>query len=329
MNRFLIRTILIVVFLIAGPLLFADKLAVMPELLKPASICIDGEQMYIVEKANSTVNLYSMKDYKPIKQFGKKGEGPGEYLNAPSVAAFPDYILLDSFGKIQYYTRNGDYIKEKKISQDFGGLTPLKDRYIGFSYRNSDPKVFGERVAIFDSDVKEIKTLYYREKKMNPEKILKPVLRDYFGYEISGETIFVGDTKKGFYIEVFDISGKKLYVINKEYKKEKLPQRYIKKFEDWVSKSSYWKRNKDRLKIVYNEFSPAYKSFGVYSGNLYAFTYKREGDKYELILMDLKGKEKKRLFVPYTGKFSFSNNKYYYLKENEETEEWELFVEKL
>ncbi|MCP4150318.1 MAG: hypothetical protein GY757_21400 [bacterium] len=318
-----------------GVSLYAEKLASLPELMKPGNICVDGTQMYVVDTATNTIHLYSMKDYKLIKQFGKKGDGPGEYKSAPEVVAYPDYVLLDTFGKVIFYSRNGDYLKEKRLTNRMGGMVPVKDGYVGFSLKVSeDGKSFSQEIVLFDGEFKNLKTVSSLSKEEKAGKLVRVAFRDYYGYKLAGDNIYVANTKKGFFFEVFDSTGKKLFEINNKYKKKEVSQErkdeFKKKFFDRMKKNKYWDLMKDKLKVTYNDNFPAFKTFEIDNGKIYAFTFKKEGEKYELIVMDLKGKELKRLFVePSRGKYSINNNKYYYIKENEETEEWELFVENL
>ncbi|MCP4150317.1 MAG: hypothetical protein GY757_21395, partial [bacterium] len=148
MKKFFLIIILFVL-LLTSPFVFAAKLATLPELMKPKSISIDGTQMYVVESATHSIHLYSMKDYKLIKQFGKKGEGPGEYKRAPYVMAFTDHVLLFAAGKNLYYSRSGDYLKEKRIDNGIVGLWPVKDSYVGMRI----PTPGSRNIAVYDSQV--------------------------------------------------------------------------------------------------------------------------------------------------------------------------------
>ncbi len=63
--------ILIFVFFFAF-FTFAGEKAVLPELLRPNGLTIDGEKMYISD--GPTVFVYSLKDFKLQKKFGSEGE---------------------------------------------------------------------------------------------------------------------------------------------------------------------------------------------------------------------------------------------------------------
>ncbi|MCP4153543.1 MAG: hypothetical protein GY757_37795 [bacterium] len=334
MKKFFLIIILFFL-LLTSPFVFAAKLAVLPELNVPFSFCVEGELMYVSDRATTTVHLYSMKDYKRVKQLGRKGEGPREFVFPPRIAASSDYVLFSSFGKIMLYSRNGAYLKERLVPRGKGGLSPMNEGYIGFSYRNDfETKTFINEIVIFDNELNTVKTLAKKVRKSTPGRMERPAFRDFYDYEIYRGNLYIGDTKKGFFIEVFDSSGKKLYDIVKEYKKQEVSEErkaeFEKKFYESMKRNPGWNAIKNRHSIFYSDYYPAFRKLYVDSGRIYTITFKKQGGKYELIVMDLKGKEIKRCFVPAAGsKYSINNNKYYYLKENKETETWELFAKKL
>jgi len=70
-----IATLLIFLF-IGSPV--RAKTIPLPDLMKPASIAADAERLYISD--GTTVHVYSRNDFKLEKTFGKKGEGPQEFM---------------------------------------------------------------------------------------------------------------------------------------------------------------------------------------------------------------------------------------------------------
>ena len=102
-------------------LVFAGKVVPFPDLLKPEAIAVDNEYIYITEGAS--VHIYSLKDFTLKKKFGKPGEGPQEFKLFPGVAlrltVLPDYLLLESMGKLSYYTKEGNFKKEIQLETHF------------------------------------------------------------------------------------------------------------------------------------------------------------------------------------------------------------------
>ena len=92
---------------------FAEIIATLDEVMKPTAIEIDDQNLYVVE--GTSVYIYSLKDFKLVKKFGKKGEGPKEFkMMITRIITQKDDLLINSFGKISFYSKNGKFIKEKQ-----------------------------------------------------------------------------------------------------------------------------------------------------------------------------------------------------------------------
>ena len=57
---------------------FAVKLAVLPELNRPSYLEIRENEVFVLDE--TAVKVYSLKDCHLVRQFGKKGNGPGELM---------------------------------------------------------------------------------------------------------------------------------------------------------------------------------------------------------------------------------------------------------
>ena len=66
---------------LSGIFLWPEKTAVLPELQRPNMVLADSKQLYVADGAS--VLIYSLKDLKLRKKFGRKGEGPGEFKVSP------------------------------------------------------------------------------------------------------------------------------------------------------------------------------------------------------------------------------------------------------
>jgi hypothetical protein len=80
-------------------LCFAEKVASFTEFTNPYESQVDVDRFYISE--DTSIYIYSLKDYKLIKKFGKKGEGPGEFLivgtgNGLLIDIQPDNIMVNN-----------------------------------------------------------------------------------------------------------------------------------------------------------------------------------------------------------------------------------------
>ena len=70
---------------------FAEKVATLQEINKPWTFFVDQDRFYISETVS--VYIYSLKDFKLIKKFGRRGEAAGEFIvvNKIGVNIQPDY----------------------------------------------------------------------------------------------------------------------------------------------------------------------------------------------------------------------------------------------
>ena len=75
----------------------ADKVIPLGEIGKPDAIAVDDQQIYIAEVA--TIHILS-RDGKYIKKFGKRGEGPEEFLVVPNLPLYitrrPNDLVISS-----------------------------------------------------------------------------------------------------------------------------------------------------------------------------------------------------------------------------------------
>jgi hypothetical protein len=319
----------------------AKKLADLPDLMKPQRMVLDGSQLYIVEE--TSIYIYSLKDYKLIKKFGKTGEGPGEFkvnpFGGPGLVPVDvsQQLLVNSYGKLSYFTKDGIYIKELKIPP-FTVLRPIKDNFIGSGYivdqKRQEVKLC---IILFDSNLNKIKQLYQSDVTINVQAV-KDLPFDPIAYKVHQEKIFIPDTKDGFIIRVFDSNGKEIYQIKKDYTHLKVDDAYKKRILDWYKNESpvknLWEQIKDTIKFK-SDFPPI-KDITVDSDKIYVFTYKKQNDLSECIILDLEGKEQKRVFLPLPPDFpltpicyALQNDRFYTLVENEDGECWALDVEEI
>lgn len=68
------KIILILMFVLISLTLESKKLGPLPDLMKPESITVHGNELYIVEGA--IIHVYSTVDLKLQRKFGKRGPGP-------------------------------------------------------------------------------------------------------------------------------------------------------------------------------------------------------------------------------------------------------------
>lgn len=325
---------LIVFFLFFLSLIITAEVVTLPDVMRPHDIRVTQEKIYIADGYN--ILIYSAVDYKLLTKFGKKGEGPGEFKFRPSIRVLDEYILDDDQGRILWFSKDGKYLKEKRIHRDITPI-PIKDHFFAlkrlFDYTPGKGKVI-YYIVILDKELKPKKTIYERFiRKMEDEsKLVKKDVQMVippFGVDTDGENIYIADSSKGFYIDVFSADGDHLYTIKRKIDKVKFTQEYKDKLMEREKTSKMWLENKRNFNYIFPEHFPDMKSFMVADKKLYVTTFKKKAGKNEFIILDSKGKILRKVLLNAERPYHISNNKCYNLVENLEKEEYELHVTKI
>lgn len=325
------KSILLILF--ATTFTLAENLSVLPEVGKPRGIVVYSNRLCIFEK--STVYMYDMEGFKLIKQFVKKGEGPGEAKSYISIRAFPDVLTIEDSGKIMFFSWDGIFKNEKRANTKISRISPFGNNFLGVMVnQNEDNQTQYLSINIFDKEFNAIKTLRRGEDHeviiLGKKREMK-VIQDHFDYKLHNKRIYIGDSRKGFSITVFDSKGNQLYEINKKYKKIKVPTSFKDNYMKRVRKSVIWEKMKHTINFVFRDYYPAIYRFFVNNDKIYVFTYKKKEENgknmRELVVLDLNGKILNQTFMPDEIKSAIYNDKYYYLVENMNEEVWEIHVQ--
>lgn len=333
------QLILFFVIMLTAGLAFGEKVVTLPELLRPKTITLDNDQIYIGDDA--TVFVYSRNDYKLVTKFGKKGGGPQEFMVGPNavlrIKRLPDGILVNSLNKISFYTKKGEYIKEKKhsIMAGAGELFPLGDQFVAMNFALDNKQLYFT-ANIFDAELNKTKELTRVEFVLKGQQV--EVLQRAIYLEVGNDKIFVTG-EKGFTVEVYDKTGKKLHTISQDYEQLKFTD------ADKEEILNFYKTNPDtraafeqiKSALLFPDRFPEIRSFHIDGKKLYVQTYKRENGKTEFYVFDISdnnGKLIKKVWLPIVMTiplnqlqlFSITDNKLYQVVENEDEEEWELHV---
>ncbi len=324
--------ILFLIFLVFSYLVYGEKLATLPDLLKPGTIVIDEDRFYVTEQ--TTIFIYSLKDFKMMKKFGKAGEGPGEFLNFALAVPHSDHLLINSLGKVSYYTKDGVFEKELKTG---GGLfnaqfLPLDEGFVGTRVTQENEIIF-ITVNYFDSQLKKVKELYRMKSPVQRGGKIE-VLERSMSYQTYDNKIFIVG-KEGFIIDVLDHTGKPLFSINQQYQKVKFTSEDEKKFRELIKLQARQQYDLFKDRLAFPDYFPEILNFFIDDNKIYVATWKWENDKIEFFIFDMKGKVLKHLFIPFVFQNALQpypavikGGKLYQLIENDD-EEWELHVTKV
>ena len=335
----MLKIIILTLLLSLTLTLTGEKAAELGELSRPEMLRIDGDDLIVIQGA--AVYVYSMKDFKLLKKFGKKGNGPGELNPKPrykmQIEVVNGEILLNNVSKMVYFTKKGDFLREKRFPFIALQVLPLGENYV---ITKSIVKESGNVVGavLYGRDLQEAKTLYsrgYLHYKKSGRIHMLPNLVIVRQYE---DKVFVFDHAGDFKIDVFDSSGKHFKKITADVKKRKVGNDFISRTWAWAEKDVRLRETSAAMRRMayFPEYFPVMKNYVVDGGRIYVHTYRMKGGRSEFLVLDFNGKILKKVylagadintieFAPYT----FKDGKYIYLYENPETENIELHIEKM
>ncbi len=333
------KTIFWLIGLILTLNLTANKIVQLPNLARPAILVADYEKLYILEK--TTIYIYSVKDYKLIKKFGREGEGPKEFKTQPfgppmNLCFTEGRMTVNSMNKITFLTPDGEYKSEIKAPPNLV-FYPIKDKYVVAGPAVTEDKKFLISIRLLDSDFKQQKVFHRTEVDVGNNIRIELPFGPYTYKPIYKDKIFVAGSITDFAIDVYQPDGKRLYQIKKSFKKVKVASSYKNETHKWFKTDPQFRRFYDGIKnrIYFKEYYPAMRDLLVTEDTIYVITYKRKNELWECVVMDLKGKELKRLFVPlspyvpytyYPILFTVYKGKFYSLIEDEDEEGWNLHI---
>jgi hypothetical protein len=324
------KVVCFIVFMVLVTIVHGENIAGFPEVMKPGAICIDGDELFVTE--GTTVSVYCLETFKLKHKFGKKGEGPGEFKYRPMIKVFKDFIFASTMGKMVWFSREGKLTRELKTPAR-GSSFPVKENFVflasGFDFKNRRINI---TVRILNKNLEKIKDIYNGADEnvilhlsSDTGKEDKQMTPHYFDVIAADGKIFIADSKKGFFIEVFDHTGKKLNTIQIDTENIPVGDDFKKKAMEKLKQSRNWELVKNNNFIFFKYF-PKIKSFSAAGDRLYAQTHKERDNENEFIILDSKGNIIKKLFLPVKDVvYTFRDNAYYYMKDNEASEEWELF----
>jgi hypothetical protein len=344
--------VILLVFIIMISMLQAEKAGVLSDVLKPECIEVSKDRLYVVQGAEFLA--YSLAGPELIAKFGRKGEGPGELKVTPlisnSITALDNQLFIEGLSKVMYLTKDAQLVKEIKKTGAFNTLKvlPVGENYAAIRMINpteTDKKHY-LGLALLDGKLGVLKMLYKQEFPEKENDI--DMVTDSIHFAVYKDKIYVEESTKGFFIEVFDSKGNKLSEIKKQFDAQKITgkdkEAIFKNFEKdglvkmMVQMKGGWENFKKSMNFIYPDVFPHIQDIIVTDDKIYVSTFERKDGTGKYIVMDLKGNILGTPYLPIPEEASFlaktlgrdnrfygiTQGKFYYLKENEETEEWEL-----
>lgn len=327
-------------------LLAAIPEAQLKELLNPESIHVSKEMIFITQGAE--ILCYQKKDLKFVRKFGARGQGPGEFDISPidnlGLRLFftGDEIVVNSAGKISFFTRRGILIREKRIQFAMQYFMMAGDKYVASEI---EVRVEKQRhrvitVNLYDANFKKVAKLQEVPHWVQIPQSVDPIAlvlalknQNHRGllFQVSGKVIYVetGD-RNG--IDLFDFKGKKISTITHSFEKVKLGEKFKGRIISYLKKRlpNYYQGIRDVIKFP--SYYPAIRSFHISNRMLYVRVHQSSPDIGLFYVFSTAGKFIKRKSVSLrevgvlcTYPFVINDKKIYQLVEDDE-ENWRLTV---
>ncbi len=306
----------------------AVKIVPLPQLLKPNTLVVDDNQIYIAD--GTSIYIYSLKDFGLKKKFGRDGEGPQEFKRKIYVIDIQDdHIVVNSLGKVSYFAKDGKFIKEMKTPPQHLRFRPLGKKFTGVS-TFAENRVMYNGINIYDANFKKELEIARMEHEVQFGKGTS-----VFAWTKSSDTCenkLLTATGKDFVINVFDENGKKLGPIKTKYEKIKVTDKDKEKVIHLLKTDPETKEYFEMLKpIKISDYYPAIREIMAADKKVYVLTWKCENGNVECFIFNIDGRFMKKVFIPLQARnivdlytFAIKNEKCYQLIENPDTEEWEL-----
>ncbi len=216
-----------------------------------------------------------------LTSFVPMGQGPyeAEYPNGIlTVGNDRIWILEQPKRRYLVFDLDGKGIAQKQLDRNYGELAPLKNgKYLVSRIHQEDmeAKYFPIIISLYNSGFQEIKELDRFEKYWN--RFIAPTLQEKIvcGTELiflgrpQDEQIYIGNSERGYEILVFDLEGRLLRKIRKDYFPVPVSQDYKDQYlEEFSFMPEY------AVKIYFpDHWHPFHSFFLDDEGRLYVMTY--------------------------------------------------------
>lgn len=228
----------------------------------------DDGDMFIVGFKNSENFIYRFDRTGHLTgSFGRRGQGPGELLGPSLSGVKGGEIALSDFVGLKYviYDLDGRVIQERRLGRP-DRLCPLGNgKFVGFG-PHPDPaaKTFYYELVLRDSDLNELKELDRYEFPSDDSRQVP-----FFMWRVSGDRIVVANESRGYELWVYDLEGRLIRKIRKEYR----PVGVTGEIKKAILGPDYRKSGSSQSKYFPDPLPPLNQFFTDDEGRIFVMTY--------------------------------------------------------
>ena len=238
-----------------------------------------------------------------LASFCRRGQGPGEIEYGGTLLINPqgEIIAKDvSKRKFILYDRDGNFLREINLKKNYDPI-PLENRKYFVFWGEDTPEFRKQYVGICSSEFEDVRHLDAFQYP-NALNVRTPVNRDRMIYGVSKDRIYIGNSKRGYEIQVYDLEGNLLQNIRKEYEAVNVSEESKKAYFSFFPEGDPW-----RDKFYFTEHWPPFRYlFTDDEGHLFVLTHE-EGINPGEFMYDIFTSE--GIFI---GRTSLWNNKKLY-----------------
>jgi hypothetical protein len=345
MRKSMLQKTMIFSVLLAGvlpSLVLSVQLAVLPELNRPGIIKILGDEIFVLDEVR--VKVYSLKDYRLLRQFGKIGDGPGELKPNDEIPlqmqVVNNQVFLNSQTKFIHYAPSGKMLKEKATHFMCMQIIPIGRHYAISKVQFTKTGQIFFRVNLYDAELNMRKTIYQSPPSptlRSSGKLLLPSNFLYMAVGTAGDRLYLFSGRQDdFLVPVFDLEGNPLKPVKMEFSPPRWTEDFKREVLDWFKVQPRFRARAHLVAMVleYPTYLPAIRNILVEDNRLYVQTYRKKKNLSLFFVFDKTAKPLNSLFLPDQSRypikmnpditFTIHDNFFYYLRENADREQWEL-----
>ncbi|MDY0296859.1 MAG: hypothetical protein RB296_06025 [Acidobacteriota bacterium] len=319
----------------------AAHLATLEKVVNPHCLRAYDGRLYLLE--DGTVHVFNGETGAWIHSFGRTGEGPGETRRFPSrgnMLRINDRgVFIDAREKIVWFDWSGRLIREFHKPYGHFVVEPLEDGWVSL-YRETTPTGIILTVTRCSDDF-TVRSRYITSVSKASGFSLFP---DPINFVAAGETFYVEDSQRGFVISQYHLDGHSLRTLGSRREPVEVSPEDIQfawselAADPETQMHGGLDRVRRMLGITVPRTFPPIKELSADRAHLFVKTFARKDGDCEFLVFNHQGRALGRVDLPVTpadafddyltGRldryYAFEGDFFYFLRENEAEEAWEL-----